>query len=77
MNAKPGDVITLANSSGKEAEFRVDGVAENYVQNYVYLSAETYRAAFGSEPSFDTIVLRAADSSQEVHDHLSEALLNT
>lgn len=77
MNAKPGDVITLANSSGKEAEFRVDGVAENYVQNYVYLSAETYRAAFGSEPSFDTIVLRAADSSQEVHDQLSEALLNT
>lgn len=76
MNAKPGDTITLANSNGDQAEFRVDGIAENYVQNYVYLSAETYRAAFGSEPSFDTILLRAADSSTEVHDKLSEALLN-
>lgn len=76
MNAKIGDTITLSNSNGEQADFRVDGVAENYVQNYVYLSEETYRNAFGNAPSFDTILLRAADSTEEGHDKLSEALLS-
>ncbi len=72
-----GDEVTLKNKDGKEGTFRVDGVVENYVENYVYMSAETYEKGFGTEPKFDMVVAHAADPSEEGRDALSEALLKS
>ncbi len=70
-----GDSVTLTNADGKEGTFRVDGIAENYVENYVYLSPDTYQAAFGSIPEPNLAVLHSADPSPEGRDRLGEVIL--
>ena len=76
MGVDAGDEVTLVNADGDEGTFRVDGVAENYVENYVYLSAETYEAGFGVQPEANLVVLHAADASGEGRDALGSALLS-
>lgn len=45
-----GDKIRLADDSGNEIEVTVSGICKNYVNNYVYISEETYREGFGTAP---------------------------
>ena len=73
--ADVGDSVTLENADGAAASFQVTGVAENYVENYVYLSAETYEDGFGSQPAFTTVAAHLADDSEEARAALSERLL--
>ena len=68
MDAKTGDTVTLVNADGEEAEFTISGICENYVSNYVYLSADTYTQAFGEEPQWNVILSRMADTSQASRD---------
>ena len=44
----PGDTLTLENGEGREGTFTVTGVAENYVENYVYMTPSVYEDAYGS-----------------------------
>lgn len=70
-----GDTIELENSDGVRGTFRVDGVVENYVENYVYLSAETYTEQFGTLPEFTGLQLCMTDTSQEARDALASEML--
>lgn len=70
-----GSQITLENADGGTGTFTVDGIAENYVENYVYLSAETYEQGFGTAPVFNTVLAISADPSGEGRDALSARLL--
>lgn len=49
----PGDTLTLENGDGDTGTFTVTGIAENYVENYVYMTPAVYERAFGtpSEPN--------------------------
>ena len=76
-NLSVGDTVTLENKDGLTGTFRVDGVVENYVENYVYMSAETYESAFGVAPEFDLVLGHAADDSDEGRAALNSTLLKT
>ena len=75
MDAKTGDTVTLVNADGEEAAFTISGICENYVSNYVYLSADTYTQAFGEEPQWNVILSRMTDTSQASRDAVSAMLL--
>ena len=70
-----GDMISLENNDHQKAEFPIAGVAENYVENYVYMSADLYQAGYGKAPDFSMIVARTHDSSKAGRDLLSTKLL--
>ena len=76
-NLSVGDTVTLENKDGRTGTFRVDGIVENYVENYVYMRAETYEAAFGQAPEFDLVLGHAADDSAEGRAALNSTLLKT
>ena len=69
-----GDTVTVSVSDTDKADLKVAGLAENYVQNYVYMTGKTYGAAFsdGFEPK--TLLLRTAEDADEYS--LSAALSN-
>lgn len=69
-----GDTFLLENNDGDKGEFTIAGVAENYVENYVYMSAETYERAYGEAPDFASVVARVG-TEKEHRDELSTALL--
>ena len=75
MNVKTGDTVTLADADGEEATFTISGICENYVSNYVYLSASTYTEAFGEEPEWNMVLSCMEDTSQASRDAVSAKLL--
>ena len=75
LDVKAGDTVTLVNGDGVEGSFTVSGVCENYVSNYVYMSAATYADAFGQEPEWNNILSRLSDDSQQARDAISTELL--
>ena len=56
LGVKPGDTVTLEDGDGRRGEAAVEGITENYLTGFVYLSPETYADLFGEEPDFDTLL---------------------
>ena len=75
FGVRAGDTITLKNQDDVTGTFTVTGVCEHYVSNYVYMSAATYQAAFGVAPTYNAVISRLADDSQETRDAISAELL--
>ena len=64
LEIKIGDRITLRDSDMKSFDVKVSALCENFVYNYVYLSAETYVEQFGREPDYKsayTVVREGVD----------------
>lgn len=75
LGVQAGDTVTLENGDEKTGTFVVSGVCEHYVSNYVYMSASTYEAGFGEAVSYNAVISKMADDSEEAHDTVSAALL--
>ncbi|MGN0974839.1 MAG: FtsX-like permease family protein [Gemmiger sp.] len=75
MGVAAGDTIRLKNSDNRTAEVTVTGVCENYVYNYVYLSAAQYEACFGKQPEWNAVLSTVADDSADARDTISARLL--
>ena len=52
LQLSAGDTITLQ-SGTREAQLQVTAVFENYVYNYVYLTAESWAQCFGEAPAYE------------------------
>ena len=52
LQLSAGDTITLQ-SGTREAQLQVAAVFENYVYNYVYLTAESWAQCFGEAPAYE------------------------
>ena len=77
LGIQPGGSLTLRSQDDEEAVIPVSGVCENYVQGYVFLSADLYAQAFGEEPEFDTLLVRTVDMDAAARDGLAAALLES
>ena len=53
MGISLGEVIQLRDEDYGTLEVTVSGIADNYVQNYIYLSPETYRKQYDEEPEYN------------------------
>ena len=54
---KAGDMLTVSLSDTKSVEIPVEGVFENYVYHYAYMTAETYERIFGESCTYKTAYL--------------------
>lgn len=61
LGVSVGDSVTLENENGKRATLRVNGIAENYISSYAFLSPEAYKSAFGAECSYTTLLCLTPD----------------
>lgn len=76
LGVKPGDMLTLVNDDHESFQLPIDGIAEHYVQHYVYINDSLYRQVFGteSEPNCYYVLLND-DFGQDMEDALSESLM--
>lgn len=63
---KTGDTIILRDEDMKSMEVTVSGINENFVYNYVYMTADTYEMRMGREPEYKMLYVNAADG-QDLH----------
>ncbi|MBQ1489882.1 MAG: FtsX-like permease family protein [Eubacterium sp.] len=68
----PGDTITIRKGV-KEMKVTVSAICDNYVYNYIYVSPETYRDGFGTDPAVKTAFINvpASESEEAVAEHAS------
>lgn len=62
-----GDTVTISVSDTEKAQLTISGIVENYVYNYIYMSAETYEEAYGKDYQPKSVYMRL---SSEADDHL-------
>ncbi len=74
LEAGVGDTITLVNPNGRPVPVTVEGIAENYALNYVYMTPKLYQAEFREEPVYSMLLTNNADGTDE--SALSEAFLD-
>ena len=77
LGIQPGGNLTLRSQDDQEAVIPVTGVCENYVQGYVFLSADLYEQAFGEVPEFDTLLVKTVEMDAGQRDDLAAALLES
>lgn len=51
LGMKTGDIVTVT-ADEKTVKLTVSGVCDNYINDYVYISEETYRDSFGKKPDY-------------------------
>ena len=69
FNLEPGDVFTIL-TGGQEYEVRVSGIAENYIQHYVYISEAYYEQVFAKSLEYNGFMM-------DLEEGLDEAGRNT
>lgn len=56
-----GDTITVFDSEYRQLHVRVTGIFDNYIYDYVYLSAATFEEQWGTAPGYNSAFVRFAD----------------
>ncbi len=59
LSLSVGDRIEMRDSTMKMLEFEVSGICENFVNNYIYISPESYKMASGNEVKYNGCLLNA------------------
>lgn len=67
LELKIGDTLTFEDSDHKEYQLTVASIAENYVNNYVYVTPSQYEAVFGESCGYQlaTVLIDESDSENE------------
>lgn len=60
-----GDTVTLSFGDDSRSDFLVSGLTENYVNNYVYLTSDSYQQAFEKEFEAKTLLIRLNEGTDE------------
>lgn len=76
LGVREGDTVTLTDADGKEADFVVTGVCENYISGFAFVSTEKYESSFG-RPEYRVVLAATEEHTQQVRDELSRKLLES
>ena len=76
MGVSIGDTVTFRDGNSASVSVRIEGIFENYIGHYLFVSADTYRELFGKQPAFNQFLLRYEDDSDAFQDALGNTLLS-
>lgn len=58
-----GDTVVLEDENHQRMELRLNGIVENYLYNYVYLTTQTYEKCMGEKAERKTVYLNVAEGT--------------
>lgn len=77
LEVSVGDTVNIKNGDGRTAEFKITGIAENYIQSYVFMSASTYEESFGAVPEYTLVLADLKAEYEEQKDEISKIILKS
>lgn len=77
LKLEVGSTFELNRSGEKEVTVTVGGIAENYVQNYIYMAAETYSKLMNAEPEFTSFFMRLPENPKFSEQETLSKLVDT
>lgn len=72
LDLNVGDTISLFDDGDTNVELKIDGIAENYVYNYVYMSKELYEEKFGENLKLNAVLLKLTEDGKAHEDQVAE-----
>ena len=73
LKLKKGDIITIENSNKEKIDIQITGIAENYLQHYIYMSSDTYKENF-SKLEYNTVLLNTKNKNIDMKEVSKELL---
>ncbi|MBQ6806232.1 MAG: ABC transporter permease, partial [Lachnospiraceae bacterium] len=67
-----GDEVVLRDNDMNQMTVTISGMCENFVDNYIYISRETYRSQLGKEPGYKS-AFAIVKEDVDVHEASAEA----
>lgn len=58
LGVRVGDTFKCMNSDDIMKEITVSGIVENYIDHYVYMSVDSYKATFGTTPKATNVIAK-------------------
>lgn len=68
-----GEILTIEDSSKKQYKFRINGITENYVSNYIYMNKDMYQEIFDNEVTYNVVVSKNIAKNDEVARNLLDS----
>lgn len=65
LGVKEGDSFTIKFDEKTHKDVQVDGIVENYLSHYVYMSSNLYERVQGEAPEYNQYVFKYTDSMQD------------
>lgn len=76
LNVKKGDNIILIDNNDIEYEFKVEGIVENYVDHYVYMSKDMYEKRMKENYQTNMLLINTNNISEEESEHLVREVID-
>ncbi|MFU0784201.1 MAG: hypothetical protein ACFWT2_14110 [Thermoanaerobacterium thermosaccharolyticum] len=77
LGVRSGDYVYLNTGDGRKAKAKVMGIAENYLQHYIYMSSSLYEKLFDKKIPSNEILSKITSSSNSIEDKLSQRILKS
>ncbi len=77
LKVKIGDTVTLTSKSGDKGEFKISGICENYLRNYIYMTEGTYEAAMGHSAQQNLLLVRLTENGISAKTDIGKSILAT
>lgn len=74
LNLKVGDYVEARSSSNELILLKVNGITENYIYHYAYMTPQYYAKVFNEQISYNAIM---SNAPEEHHDEISTALIDS
>ena len=71
MGVSVGDSVTIESKAGVRKSVNISGICEMYIENYAFLSADTYESLFGVKPVDNTLFVLCNEDSMDVQKMLA------
>jgi len=75
LGVKAGDTVYIKDGDTGRLQVKVNGIIENYVQHYIYISPSTYTRLYNKEPEYTRLVAKTSQTSKEFEKKLLEDIM--
>ncbi|MFD1485091.1 ABC transporter permease [Lacticaseibacillus baoqingensis] len=77
LGAQTGDRVRVSLTGGKQTRIKIATITQNYIGDYLYLSPQAYRAAWGQKALRNALLVRLKHQSDQQRNALAHRLLKT
>ncbi|MDR0885517.1 MAG: FtsX-like permease family protein [Clostridiales Family XIII bacterium] len=79
IGAKKGNTIEIRNAEDTSAKVKIAGICTNYIYNYIYMTPDDYKAAFGKDIDYESVLLKTdePDADSENTDDVITKIIDT
>ena len=75
LDVEAGDVIYIKDDVKGEIPYTVSAVCENYMEHFLYMTAEAYEQGYGKEPKYNSVYYSVTEAGEDLIQSVGEEVI--